>query len=208
VRSLVIIGAGGHARETLDVVEAMNAVVPTYEVIGMLADEADEDLLVARGVHRLGVSDHLLDTCADEYILGIGMPWVRRSAYDKLDPAGCPAATLVHPAATVGGANRLSEGVILAAGARVTTNVELGRHTHLNINAVVSHDAQVGEFVTLSPGAVVNGDVVLEDDVFLGTAAVVVRGCRVGSGAIVGAGAVVVSDIPAGVTAKGVPARW
>src|SRR4051794_31453025 len=79
VRSLVIIGAGGHARETLDIIEAVNAVEPTFTVVGVLADEADEALLAARDLTWLGGGDDLAGVDADEYILGIGMPWVRRS---------------------------------------------------------------------------------------------------------------------------------
>ena len=59
---------------------------------------------------------------------------------------------LIHPAATVASDNRIGDGVLLAAGARVTTNVTLGRHVHLNVNAVVSHDCVVGDYTTLSPG--------------------------------------------------------
>jgi len=149
-----------------------------------------------------------LDAIDADYVLAIGMPWTRQSVENKIDRLGRRAATLVHPAATVGGDNRFGEGVLLAAGARVTTNVSLGRHTHLNVNAVVSHDCVVGEFVTLSPGVLVNGDVTIEDEAFLGTGAIVLPGVRIERGARIGAGAVVRSDVPAGVTAMGVPARW
>jgi acetyltransferase-like isoleucine patch superfamily enzyme len=62
--------------------------------------------------------------------------------------------------------------------------------------------------VTVSPGALVNGNVRLDEGVFVGTGAVVTPGRHVGEGARIGAGAVVVDDVPPGVTARGVPARW
>ena len=43
---------------------------------------------------------------------------------------------------------------------------------------------------------------------FLGTGAIVLPGRRIGTGATIGAGAVVAGDVPDGVTAVGVPARW
>jgi acetyltransferase-like isoleucine patch superfamily enzyme len=49
---------------------------------------------------------------------------------------------------------------------------------------------------------------VLGDGVFLGTGAVVLPGRSVGAWARIGAGAVVTTDVPGGVTAAGVPARW
>jgi len=53
----------------------------------------------------------------------------------------------------------------------------------------------------------VSGNVTLEHDVTVGTSAAIVQGRTIGVGAVVGAGAVVVDDLPAGVTAVGVPAR-
>ena len=204
---LVIVGAGGHGRETLDIVEAINALTQTFDVVGFVGSSGDTELLSRRRLRLLGDIDQLSRIEAD-YALGIGMPGPRRRVHDQLRALGRQAVRLVHPLASVGADNRLGDGVILAAGARVTTNVTLGCHTHLNLNAVVSHDCEIGDFVTLSPGAIVNGDVQIEDDVFLGTGAIVTPQLRIGRGAVVGAGAVVLSDVPPGATAKGVPARW
>jgi sugar O-acyltransferase (sialic acid O-acetyltransferase NeuD family) len=203
---LVIIGAGGHGRETLDVVEAMNATSPRFEVIGFCADEAARDLLARRGAALLGGIDVLRDLEAD-YVIGIGTSEVRRDVDATLSGFGRAATVLVHPLASTGSDLRFEPGVILAAGARVTTNVGLGRHTHLNVNAVVSHDCTVGDYVTLSPGVLINGNVDLGEGVFLGTGAVVLPGRTVGPWARVGAGAVVTEDVPPGRTVVGVPAR-
>lgn len=204
---LAIVGAGGHGRETLDVVEAANEVQPTWELAGFVADGADAELLARRSATLLGDVDVLRDLDAD-YVLGIGDSATRRRLDERISGFGRRAAApLVHPLASLGSDLRLAPGVILAAGARVTTNVTLGRHTHLNVNAVVSHDGVVGDFVTLSPGCLVNGNVTLGDGVFLGTGAVVLPGRTIGEWAVVGAGAVVTEDVPAGATVVGVPAR-
>jgi acetyltransferase-like isoleucine patch superfamily enzyme len=50
-------------------------------------------------------------------------------------------------------------------------------------------------------------EVVIEDDVRIGIGAIVLKGVRIGTGARVGAGAVVTSDVPAGATVAGNPAR-
>jgi sugar O-acyltransferase (sialic acid O-acetyltransferase NeuD family) len=121
---------------------------------------------------------------------------------------GDRAATLVHPSATLGADNHLGAGLFVAAGARVTTNVTLGRCAQLNVNSVVSHDVVAGDHLTVSPGAMVNGSASLGHRVFLGTGAIVLPGRSIGDEAVIAAGAVVDRDVPAGVTAIGVPARW
>ena len=204
---LVIVGAGGHGRETLDIVEAINAVEPTWAFAGFVDDgEVIADRLERRDASLLGTTEILADT-DPRYVIGIGSPAVRAKLDEQLTAWGRTAATLIHPAATVASDNRISDGVLLAAGARVTTNVTLGRHVHLNVNAVVSHDCVIGDYTTLSPGALVNGDVRLGEGVFLGTGAIITPGITIGDHAVIGAGAVVVRDVPPGVTVKGVPAR-
>jgi sugar O-acyltransferase (sialic acid O-acetyltransferase NeuD family) len=207
---LVIVGAGGHGRETLDVVEAINgagrASSPVYDVVGFVAtgllDEAGE----RRGVPLLGDPSVLADLDA-AYVVAIGDGAVRRRLDDEIRAYARDAATLVHPLASIGGDVELAPGVVLAAGARITTNVRLGRHTQLNVGAVVSHDCRLGAYVTLSPGTHLNGNVTVGDGVFFGTGAIVTPGCTVGDGAVVGAGAVVLGDVAPGVTVVGVPAR-
>ncbi len=49
--------------------------------------------------------------------------------------------------------------------------------------------------------------VVIEDDAWIGIGAIILKGVRVGRGARIGAGAVVASDVPAGATVEGNPAR-
>jgi len=204
---LVIVGAGGHGRELLDVVEAINLSRPSWDFLGFLDDgEPDAELLARRQAEHLGAVELLAEIEA-AYVLAVGSSDIRARLDALATGFGRVAATLVHPLASVASDVTLAAGVVIAAGARVTTNVRLGRHSHLNVNAVVSHDCRVGDFVTISPSATINGNVTIEDGAFLGAAAVVTPGRRLGAGCTVGAGAVVIDDVPPGAVVVGVPAR-
>ena len=85
--------------------------------------------------------------------------------------------------------------------------VRIGAHVILNVNASVSHDAVIGDFVNLNPGAIVAGNTRLGDGCYIGAGATVIDRISIGEWTIVGAGAAVVRDLPAQVTAVGVPAR-
>ena len=117
------------------------------------------------------------------------------------------AATLIHPQATVTPDVQAEPGLVMFAGSRISTNVTVGRHVHLNLNATLSHDCEVGSYSVLNPGAHVSGEVMLGASVVVGSGAVVREGCTVGDGTVIGAGAVVITDLPADATAVGVPAR-
>ncbi len=204
---LVIIGAGGHGREVLDVVEAINGIEPTYHVIGFLSDgDRAHESLGRRSVGIIGNTSRV-ESLDAHYVVAIGDPELRAGIDRRCAGLGLHSPVLVHPAATVGSDVKLGPGSVLMAGARITTNVRTGRSLQLNVNASVSHDVRIGDYVTISPGCSVNGNVQLGDSVFLGTGSVVIPGIKIGANVMVGAGAVVIRDVLPGVTAVGVPAK-
>lgn len=204
---LVVIGAGGHGREILDIVEAVNRVEPMFELRGVVDDRGDEHGLLARRRVSLLGGVEVLSQLKGSYVIGVSDPDARRALDKQATDAGLVSATLVHPTVVLGSDLSIGPGFVAAAGAQLTTNVTVGRHVQLNIGATVSHDCELGDYVTLSPGSHVSGNVRLGAGVTLGVGAVVRQGVCIGEGTFVGAGAVVVSDLPPGVTAMGVPAR-
>ena len=203
----MIVGAGGHGREVLDVVEAMNRREPAFEVLGFLDDNSEGgEVLARRNVGVVGTVADLASAGAD-YLVAIGSPEVRRRVDRLATELGLRAAVVVHPSATIGSDVVLGPGAVVTAGVRLTTNIRLGRHVHLNVNATVSHDCRLGDYVTMNPGARACGNVTLDEGVTLGAGATVIPARTVGRWTVVGAGGVVVHDLPAGVTAVGVPAR-
>ncbi|MEV4756626.1 acetyltransferase [Micromonospora sp. NPDC049559] len=210
---IVVVGCGGHGRETLAVIHAVNQGLaePVWRVLGFVDDHPSE--LNRKRVQQLdlpylGPIDRLRDLPEGTHVaVGIGDPRVRRTVSARIDAYRLPAANLVHPAAMVGADTVAGEGLLVFAGARVTTNVTLGRHVHLNQNVTVAHDCVLGDFVSVNPLAAVSGECRLEPGVMVGAGAVVLQRRRVGADATIGAAACVVRDVAAGAVVKGVPAR-
>lgn len=211
---VVIIGAGGFGREVLDVIDAINdqwaeSVGQGYEFLGFLDDGSpDLDLLDARGVSHLGPVTKLAELASDVgYLIGIGDGGVRRRLDDYGRSLSHPSPTVVHPSATQGFDVRFGPGTVVCSHVSLTNNIRIGRHVHLNLNCTVGHDVVLGDYVTVSPLVAISGEVTAETGAMFGTGSTINQRVTMGESAILGAGAAAVKDIPAGVTAVGIPAK-
>lgn len=214
VTPIVVVGAGGFGRETLDVLEAVNREpgAPTFSLQGVVDDHPsayDLDALVQRGVEYIGTSALVLNRNMRDvrYLIGIGNPGVRQKMAVLFRHAGLLPATAIHPSAVIGSSFRSEPGTVICAGAQISTNVRLGSHVHINPGAIVGHDAQLSDYVSVNPGVIVSGHVEVKTQALLGAGAIILQGLTVGEEAVVGAGAVVVTDVPTRSVVKGVPAR-
>lgn len=210
---VVVIGASGFGREALDVLDAMIADGQQIEIIGVLDDAPSQvnlGRLADRGVSCLGTVDEWLakgDADA-RFVLGIGSPGIRRRLVAKLAGAGLQPLTAVHPSASFGSRTQMMEGVVVCAGAVISTNVQIGRYAYVNPNATIGHDAVLHDYVSVNPNATVSGEVEIGEETLVGASATILQNLRVGERTVIGAGAVVTKDVPSDVVVKGVPGVW
>jgi acetyltransferase-like isoleucine patch superfamily enzyme len=107
---------------------------------------------------------------------------------------------------------RADVGTIVCGGCRLTTNIQLGRHVHINLDCTIGHDVNIGDYTTIAPGVHISGFINIGKRVYIGTGAVFVNGTEssplvVGDDSIIGAGACITKEVPPGITVAGVPAR-
>lgn len=194
---LFIAGAGGVGREALDV-----ALAAGVSVAGFL-----DDSHAGGQIRRLPVLCPADAPKGAGYLVGIASPDARRRLSAHLDEAGLHAATLIHPRALIAPETTWRPGLLVMAGAHVSSSVTIGAHCQVHYNATVGHDSVLEDFVSVYPGANVSGSVLLEVGATVGSGAIVLQGRTVGRDAFVGAGAVVTRDVPAGAVVVGSPAR-
>lgn len=211
MKDLVIVGCGGFGREVHDVVGAINAVEPTWNLVGYVDDApsaANAALVSRRELSVIGTVDRVLeDLPPAHFVVAVGRSDVRRAIDKRFMDAGWAPASLIHPASSIGADVVVGEAAVICAGVRITTNVRIGYSNHLNLNSTIGHDVVTGDFVSINPLVAVSGDVAIGDDVLLGTHCALLQGLDVGRGATVGAGSCVVKHVPEGAVVKGVPAR-
>lgn len=205
---ILILGASGHAKVIIDLIERAGE----HQVVGLVAEDRPDNgtfcgYPVAGGIEELAaVCD---DLAVEGLVAGVGDNW-RRSEVIRRACEIRPGSRFVsasHPAAQIAHGVELGEGTVVMAGAVVNSGTQIGRHCIINTGACVDHDSVLGDFVSIAPGATLGGSVRVGTGSAISLGANVIHGITIGEDTVIGAGAVVVRPVPGNVVAYGVPAR-
>jgi sugar O-acyltransferase (sialic acid O-acetyltransferase NeuD family) len=209
-RPLLLVGAGGFARETLELVRAAVQHGAEWDVIGLLDDDATRTGEVVHGVPILGPSQAVHDHPGASVVACVASPTDPFRRLGLVERLGLPEeryATLIHPAAVVPESATIGPGCVLHAATVLTADVHLGAHVAVMPAVVLTHDDRIEDGVTFGAGVRLAGSVTVERGAYIGSGALVREGLVVGAGAVLGMGAVLTASVPAGETWAGVPAR-
>jgi len=205
---VILLGAGGHAKVVLDLLQALDR-----QVLGVCDPRlAAEGVKAWRGLMVLG-DDRAVEKYASadiELANGTGkLPGssLRSRLHLQFTHQGYRFATLIHPSAILGSGVDLGEGVQVMAGVIIQADTRIGDDVILNTGAHIDHDGKIGRYVHIAPGAILSGDVRVGDETHIGPGATLIQGIQIGNGAVVGAGTTVIRDIPAWHQQTGQPAR-
>lgn len=211
MRDLLIVGAGGFARETAAAVAAVNAVTPTWRLRGFLDDDPALHGTRRVDVPVIGGTDLVAELTDAAVVVCVGNPRNYRSRQRLVDRFGLAQqryATIVHPSARIGVGCTVGPGSVLLAGVDLTADVAVGAHVAVMPQVVLTHDNLIGPYATIASGVRLGGGVRLGDGVYVGAGALLRDGVTVGAWSQVGMGAVVLRDVPAGEVWVGAPARF
>ena len=192
---ILLIGAGGHARACIDVIEYESR----FSVAGLvgLPDEVGTQLL---GYPVLGTDTDLpalLRKCSHAFVAvgQIKTPERRIRIFTVLEQHRCSFPVIVSPYAYVSPHASLGHGTIVMHGAVVNAGAVVGCNCIINTRALVEHSATVGDHCHISTGAILNGDVKIGEGSFVGSGSVIKERVSLGKCCVVGMGISVRHDL-------------
>ena len=207
MKNIVIIGAGGVGREVSLIIQQINELEPTWNLLGFIDDNTDNWGKVINGYSVIGGIDSLEFLSNDTYIvIAIANYEVKKKIVNKVNNK-FKFATIVHPKVWIHDYMTVGQGTIIYEGAILTANIEIGNHVIISPKCGVGHDSIIKDYVSLLWNVYVSGNDLIEEGVMMGSGSTVIQGKKIGKGSIIGAGAVVVNDIESFSTAVGVPAK-
>jgi sugar O-acyltransferase (sialic acid O-acetyltransferase NeuD family) len=204
-RPLLILGAGGLARETL---AAIRSLPDVWQPIGLLDDDPARHGAVVAGIPVLGGTERVSDFPDAAVVPCVGSAHRPTSRLHLAERLGLDRwATIVHPAASIAAGTSIGVGSVILAGVVVTAPITIGPYLVAMPHVLLTHDDELAEGVTLAGRATLAGGVLVGQGAYLGQGSMIRENVRIGAGAVIGMGAVVLADVPDGQTWVGSPAR-
>ena len=196
-KNLILIGAGGHARSCIDVIEQEGR----FSIIGLVGIESEIGLQV-NGYEVIGTDKDLstLIGKAQFALITLGQistPDARASLYQRASKAGFDLANVVSPTAYVSPSAQIGKGTIVMHGVIINAGVKVGSNCIINSRSLLEHDTQVSDNCHISTGAILNGGVLVEEGCFIGSGTIVKEGVLIGERSVVGMGSQLRSNLTA-----------
>jgi len=163
--SLVIYGAGGHAKVVYELATDLG-----YQ-INCFFDDNDPNQFS----EKLGIPVHKYDPELypdAELIIAVGNSVVRKRIAEIVRHQ---FGTLIHPKASVSKTANIGLGSIVLAHATVQADVNIGDHAIINANTCIDHEVKVESFVHISPLCYIGSACLIEEGVTVQPASAIIR---------------------------------
>ena len=186
--SLILIGAGGHARACIDVIEQHNQ----FKIAGLIG--LAEDINSAQFDYKIIATDAELPVLVNSYkyvLITIGQiqsPVHRIRLYQLAIQLGFQLPVIISPFAIVSRNATIGAGSIVMHGAVVNSGSTVGNNCIINTRALVEHDVTVADHCHISTGAIINGNSHVGVGTFVGSGSIIKEGVTIGQKSVVGSG--------------------
>ena len=209
LKKIVLIGAGGFGKEVASIIEILNKINPQYELLGFLDDNEElyKDKII-NGYAWLGKTDWILEHKTDIFcVCTIGNAHTKAKIQKKMMSEGVNFETIVAYGSFVSPYSTIGQGCVFYGGVSVSVNCIIGDGVVLNTSCNIGHDAVIGDYTTIMPVGGISGGVKIGSEVSIGGHVFIIPNRKIGDNAVVAAGSVVFTNVKAGTTVLGNPAR-
>ena len=192
---IILIGAGGHARACIDVIE----LAGQYKIAGLV--EKDESNSERNLGYPIVGTDEDLSNLRKKYqyaLITVGQiksAKTRVQLFNLVKNLEYKLPLIVSPRSHVSRRSKIGDGTIIMHDVIVNINSKIGKNCIINNRSLIEHDAIIGNHCHIATGAIINGEVSVGDKTFIGSGAITKQRISINNNCIIGAGVILKNDV-------------
>ena len=210
MKDIAIFGAGGYGKEIACLIQQINDVQPTWNMIGFFDDGKEKGVKISHYGEVLGGMSEI-NSYPNELALAIaiGNPSSLKSVCERIINKNIYFPNIIAPTFGISDpqAFTIGEGNIIGHGCAVSCDVTIGNFNILNADIVIGHDAILGDYNVIMPDIRISGEVTIGNENLIGVGSIILQQVKVGNNVHLGAGAVLMTKPKDGCTYIGNPAK-
>lgn len=208
MKDIVIYGAGGFGREIACLLKRINAVSPSWNLIGFIDDGLEVGKENEYGKVLGGIEYLNAVTTSISVVMSIGKPQAVKLIVEKVSNPLVEFPNIIAPDVVfMDPDNRaIGKGNVFCTGCLVSCNTQIGDFNSFNDYVSIGHDTVIGDYNAFMTATRVSGIVTIGNCNFFGVNSCMVQGVKIGNNTTLAAGSTLIRRTKDGYTYIGVPA--
>lgn len=211
MKDIAIYGAGGFGREVACLINRINEVEPTWNLVGFFDDDASlKGKQISHYGPYLGGMDELNKWDNQlAVVVAVGSPKAVKCIVERIENQKIEFPNIISPDFKIADSEtfKIGRGNIIQGGCYVSCDVTIGDFNTFNGSIVFGHDCKVGNYNSFMPDIRVSGEVAMGECNFFGVGSIILQQIKIGNNVCLGAGSVLMTKPKDGCLYMGVPAK-
>ena len=187
-KKILIVGAGGHSKSVIDVIESTKK----YVIIGLIDNNFK---MKNRKIFKYSILGNDKDlkairTRCKLATIAIGQIKNAQKRIDNfklLKKLKFDLPKIFSTKAYISKNTKVGDGTVVFHGTHINAGSTVGKNCIINTRCIIEHDVKIGDHCHVSTGAILNGGVILGNNSFVGSGSVIKENVRIGKNCIVAA---------------------
>ena len=193
MKKIILIGAGGHAKSCIDVIEGTKKYKIQYLLEKKIGNQPSKYKKI---IHN---KKNLIEIKKKIKIAFISFgqivnKYARQKVYDELKKLGYKFPIIKSQTAYISKTAKILEGSIIMHRSFINADVKIGYNNIINTGSIIEHDVSIGNHNHIAPGAIINGSVKIGNNCFIGSGSVIRQGMIIKSNSFIQAGKVILKN--------------
>lgn len=196
MKDIAIFGAGGFGKEVATILQKINEVKPTWNLIGFYDDGIPKGTAVSVYGKVLGGAEELNGQKEPlSIVFAIGSPKILKHLVTKLSNPMLDFPNIIHPEVYFADQRtiKMGRGNVIVRACSFSCDVSLGDFNQLNSISALAHDVKMGSYNVLMPLTRISGEVLIGDGNLFGINSIVLQTIKIGDNKRFGPNSVVMT---------------